>query len=1181
MANTILIKRSGTANAVPTSGQLANGEIAINYADGNLFYKDTGGTVTLLVSNKFVSVTGNITTTSNISGNYFIGNGSQLTGVVAVSSYGNANVVANLAALGSNPISTTGNITGGNLNAAGLSLSSNVVSDLNVTANIAGANVTAPGLISAAGNITGANINGNGSGLSSITGANVTGTVANATYAVTAGTAYSVSGANVVGNVSNAVHAYFADVANSISGSNVTGQVANALVAGTVYTNAQPNITSVGILTSLSSSGNITGGNLNAAGLSLSSNVVSALVSAANITTTANISGGNIIGTLIATSFSTTGNITGGNLITAAAVSAASVSASGNVTGGNLNAAGMSLSSNVVSALNVTGAIAGANLTTSGLISATGNITGSNVNATNLSLSGNVISALNVSSTIAAGSTISAVGNITGGNLITAAAVSAASVSASGNVIGGNVNTNTIVGTATTIKSTGALNLSATGNITVNSTYINGVLDPVQNQDVATKNYVDTVAQGLDSKASVHTATTAALPAYTYNNGTSGVGATLTGTATGTLTVAGDTILLNQRVLIKDETGAFVNNTTMSAAFNGIYLCTTEGAVGVAYVLTRATDFDTAAEMYSAFTFVETGTGIADTGWVCTNNVANPITVGTTQILFTQFSSAGTYSANTSAGLALTGTVFSAKTDNVTTAFDGTGNIIVKTGAVLTTPNIGAATGTSLSVTGNITGGNLNAAGLSLSGNVVSALVSAANITTSANISGGNILGGANVNATTHTGSTVSVLGNITGGNVLNNGLISSTGNSTAANYLTGGLISATGNITGGNLRTSGSISATGNVTTGNVTTGNIQGTGALIIKPAFNSNISIQAGDNNTGDGGNVNIVGGTGDTGNPGGNVVITAGYTGAIDGTIVFKNSSGSTDLLQIIPSGAVNLTNGTGGYLRISGGVYANGNLYVNSAARIVSNTVSTSTTSGALQVGGGVGIVGNAYIGGLVSATGNITTTANISGGNILGGANVNATTHTGTTVSVSGNVTTANLIINGTAAAGFGVLTVSGNIQTTTANNTANIGNVANYFNTVHAKATTAQYADLAEWYSADADYPPGTVLSFGGNKEVTMSIGINDARVAGIVSTQPAHVMNAGLTGQNTVAVALIGRVPALVVGAVVRGDMMVTAGGGRAMSCATPTMGTVIGKALQDHPGGPGMIEIVVGRL
>ena len=130
-------------------------------------------------------------------------------------------------------------------------------------------------------------------------------------------------------------------------------------------------------------------------------------------------------------------------------------------------------------------------------------------------------------------------------------------------------------------------------------------------------------------------------------------------------------------------------------------------------------------------------------------------------------------------------------------------------------------------------------------------------------------------------------------------------------------------------------------------------------------------------------------------------------------------------------------------------------------------------------------------------------------------------------------------------------------------------------------QSTTAIHADLAEYYAADADYPPGTVLSFGGNNEVTVSIGINDVRVAGIVSTQPAHVMNAGLTGQNTVAVALIGRVPTLVVGTVAPGDMMVTAGGGRAKACATPALGTVIGKALQAHPGGQGMIEVVIGRI
>jgi hypothetical protein len=314
------------------------------------------------------------------------------------------------------------------------------------------------------------------------------------------------------------------------------------------------------------------------------------------------------------------------------------------------------------------------------------------------------------------------------------------------------------------------------------------------------------VAQGLDAKASVHTATTAALPAYTYNNGASGVGATLTGTATGNLVVAGDTILSGQRVLVKDETGAFVNNTTMSAAFNGIYVCTTQGAVGVAYVLTRAVDFDLPAEMYSAFTFVETGTGIADTGWVCTNNIANPITIGTTEITFTQFSGAGSYTANTAAGLTLIGSVFNAKVDgnaNPTIGFDGAGNLYVPAGAAFTTPNIGAATGTSLSVTGNITSGNLNAAGLSLSSNVISAINTTSNITTTANISGGNLLVGSGI---------ITTSGNITGGNIL----------------FGSGVVTGTGNIIGGNLNATG-LSLSGNVVsafnvTGNINGGNVNG---------------------------------------------------------------------------------------------------------------------------------------------------------------------------------------------------------------------------------------------------------------------------------------------------------------------------------------------------------------------
>jgi hypothetical protein len=133
----------------------------------------------------------------------------------------------------------------------------------------------------------------------------------------------------------------------------------------------------------------------------------------------------------------------------------------------------------------------------------------------------------------------------------------------------------------------------------------------------------------------------------------------------------------------------------------------------------------------------------------------------------------------------------------------------------------------------------------------------------------------------------------------------------------------------------------------------------------------------------------------------------------------------------------------------------------------------------------------------------------------------------------------------------------------------------------VFAKATSAQYADLAEAYTADAEYAPGTVLVFGGTAEVTVAAQASDTRIAGVVSTNPAHVMNAGLDAPNVVIIALTGRVPTKVTGTVRKGDMMVAAGNGVAQACATPTIGSVIGKALENFDGESGVIEVVVGRL
>ena len=153
------------------------------------------------------------------------------------------------------------------------------------------------------------------------------------------------------------------------------------------------------------------------------------------------------------------------------------------------------------------------------------------------------------------------------------------------------------------------------------------------------------------------------------------------------------------------------------------------------------------------------------------------------------------------------------------------------------------------------------------------------------------------------------------------------------------------------------------------------------------------------------------------------------------------------------------------------------------------------------------------------------------------------------------------------------------------ANSKCNIGLPGRTFGSVYADifngvATSAQYADLAENYTADAEYSPGTVLEFGGEFEVTLAQdGTN--RVAGVVSTDPAYLMNSNCQGTYVAAVALQGRTPCKVRGHVRKGDMLISGGNGFARTTQTPQMGTVIGKALGDFDGLEGVIEVAVGRL
>ena len=154
--------------------------------------------------------------------------------------------------------------------------------------------------------------------------------------------------------------------------------------------------------------------------------------------------------------------------------------------------------------------------------------------------------------------------------------------------------------------------------------------------------------------------------------------------------------------------------------------------------------------------------------------------------------------------------------------------------------------------------------------------------------------------------------------------------------------------------------------------------------------------------------------------------------------------------------------------------------------------------------------------------------------------------------------------------------------------NTYMIGSSTKRYNTIYAgvfsgTATQARYADLAENYVSDAEYEPGTVLIFGGDKEVTQNTMHKDSRVAGVVSENPAYLMNSTCEGEHVVAVALQGRTKVKVAGIIHKGDMLVTSSvPGLAAKGIDPQMGTVIGKALEDHlEPGHGVIEMVVGRV
>jgi hypothetical protein len=178
----------------------------------------------------------------------------------------------------------------------------------------------------------------------------------------------------------------------------------------------------------------------------------------------------------------------------------------------------------------------------------------------------------------------------------------------------------------------GTMAVQNSNTVAITGGTITGMPTPTQLSDVAIKSYVDSIATGLIVLPISALATTAVLPnTPTYANGASGVGATLTAGSNTTLTVDGTAAPLNTVVLVKNQASAFQN---------GIYTVTTAGSGAAAWVLTRATYFDQAAEMKAgSYTFISTGVNNINTSWVLQTAVA---TVGTDSLAFNQFSQTGT-----------------------------------------------------------------------------------------------------------------------------------------------------------------------------------------------------------------------------------------------------------------------------------------------------------------------------------------------------------------------------------------------------------------------------------------------------------------------------------------------------------------------------------------------------------
>jgi hypothetical protein len=1020
--------------------------------------------------------------------------------------------------LSATTVTASGNVSGGNLNATTGVFTATVTASGNVLAGNVNSNAAVTGVtITASGNLNGGN-------------AVVTGDVSGATGTFSG----NVSGGNI--NATTAVNAATVTASGNLVGGNAN--ITNGVFSSTV-----------------NASGNVVAGNINS----------NAAVTGVTITASGNLNGGNavIIGDVAAATGTFSGNLSAANLNTAGNVTGTGGYFTGNVTAANFigNIAG-NISGNVTAAgantniqFNDNSLLGGSAAftfnKTSNLVTVSGNLDAGNVSTNQLSLSGNVISPLNVT------------GNITGGNLITAGNVYAPAI-----INNGTYNTKielgaasgiiavTTDGNATQFLPAGQIRLAPGGAKTI----LSGTLDG--SQLVLGTTQTDLV-QNRDGNVTVQVGTGGAtVSTWTFTNSGNLLAPgniSATGNVTGgNIDTAGQASLGNIRVSGDTITGT-----------NGQVLINSAGA-DVNFIVSGDTQANLlVVDAGSDTVLIGTGTPTTNAALKIgtTNSILIPVgntaqrpgTAVTGMVRFNtsldvlEFYDSNSWTPASSEFTVITADEFNG--DGSTVAFtlssDSTtaGTVVAINGVVQIPTTAYSVSGTTLTFTeapevNDVIDARIFTTTTSVTSISNAGLTAVVETLSTANVQiTGNLIPAANVaydlGSTTRFWNDLYLAGNTI---YLGTLQLKDAGSNTFAVYTSDGVTQA--NLDVGTIDVSAINSGTSTIgisgASGNayVTVG---GTANVLVVSSVSANI-----------------------TG--------TLGVSGNITGSYILGNGSQLTGIdATSIQSGTSNAKVST-----------TNGNITMSVAG--TSNVVVVASTG--VSITGDLSVTGNATLSGniLGDRVQNGTTSfdiqtqngnANISVG---GFSNVALFTTAGANISgtldVTGNITGGNLSVS------TGNITVGG-IVNANANGVGNIGSATTYFNTVFAKATSAQYADLAEMYEADQIIEPGTVVCFGGANEVTMCAEDACRRVAGVVSTNPSYLMNSGQTGDYVVAIALQGRVPVKVTGTVRKGDMMVATTNGRARAEANPQVGAVIGKALADFDGQDGVIEVVVGRV